>query len=68
MVGLGYPKIPDINNRTAAPNYTAACIVMFGVNLMWILMVIWAIWGFLAAAFTGWSVSHMIKRINVVRN
>ncbi len=29
----------------AAPNYTNACIVMFGVNIMWIFTVIWAIWG-----------------------
>jgi len=55
------------NDRPSAPNYTAACIVMFGVNLMWMLMVIWAIWGFVAAALTGWGLHHLINRIAVAR-
>lgn len=58
----------DTNDRPSAPDYTAACIVMFGVNLMWVLMVIWAVWGFLAAAFTGWAVNHLIARIATTRS
>ncbi|MGJ5621153.1 hypothetical protein [Sulfitobacter sp. MF3-043] len=57
----------DTNNSTAAPNYTAACIVMFGVNLMWVLMVIWAVWGFVVAALAGWIVNHLITRIATQR-
>ncbi|AXI41654.1 hypothetical protein [Sulfitobacter sp. SK011] len=57
----------DTNDRPAAPNYTAACIVMFGVNLMWVLMVIWAVWGFLVAALAGWIVNHLITRIAAQR-
>lgn len=54
-------------DRPAAPNYTQACIVMFGVNITWILMVIWAIWGLLAAAALGWGVNQLIKRIEMAR-
>ncbi len=57
----------DRHDRPSAPNYTDACIVMFGVNLMWILMVIWAVWGMLAVALTGWCLHHLIGRIGVSR-
>ncbi|MGJ8616158.1 MAG: hypothetical protein ACSHWS_04900 [Sulfitobacter sp.] len=57
----------DTNHRPAAPNYTTACIVMFGINLMWGLLMIWAIWGFIPAAFTGWLLNHLINRIAVTR-
>ncbi|NNE53159.1 MAG: hypothetical protein HKN30_12260 [Sulfitobacter sp.] len=58
----------DPNDRPAAPNYTQACIVMFGVNVAWILVAIWAIWGFLAAAFLGWLVNGLINRIESARS
>lgn len=45
-----------------APNYTTACIAMFGVNIAWVLVVIWAVWGFLAAVLLGFGVSHLIER------
>ncbi|MBD3662799.1 hypothetical protein [Sulfitobacter aestuariivivens] len=57
----------DTSDRPAAPNYTSACIVMFGVNLTWILMVIWAIWGLIAAAALGWGVNWLIRRIEQTR-
>jgi hypothetical protein len=56
------------NDRPAAPNFTQACIVMFGINLTWIFMVIWAIWGLLAVALIGWGVNKVITRIDVARN
>lgn len=58
----------DSHDRPAAPDFTQACIVMFGVNLTWIFVVIWAIWGLLAVAITGWLVNRLIARIDVVRN
>jgi len=42
----------------SAPNYTNACIVMFGVNVAWIFFLIWAVWGLLAAALLGWAVNR----------
>jgi len=58
----------DSHDRPAAPNYTTACLVMFGVNLTWILMAIWVVWGLLAAAATGWAVNRMISRIDAARS
>ena len=45
-----------------APNYTNACIAMFGVNLTWILIVIWAVWGLVAAGLLALGVNHAIAR------
>lgn len=56
------------NDRPAAPDFTQACIVMFGVNLAWVFMVIWAIWGLIAVAALGWIVNRVITRIDAVRN
>ena len=51
----------DYSNGVA-PNYTRACIVMFGVNITWILVAIWAIWGLIAAMLLGLGVNHLIDR------
>ncbi|MEP2890165.1 hypothetical protein [Tateyamaria sp.] len=53
-----------MNNKPVgrAPNFTNACIVMFGVNITWVLVVIWSLWGLLAAVFLGLSVNHLIER------
>jgi hypothetical protein len=48
-----------------APNYTSACIVMFGVNIAWLLVAIWAVWGLIAAVFLGIGVNHLIERLTV---
>ena len=53
----------DTDDRPAAPNFTSACIVMFGVNLAWVFVVIWAIWGLVAVAALGWLVNRAIDRI-----
>lgn len=58
----------DTDDRPSAPNYTSACIVMFGVNLMWMLMAIWAIWGFLAVMITGWGVNRVISYLEARRH
>ncbi|MEL7126372.1 MAG: hypothetical protein AAF822_01280 [Pseudomonadota bacterium] len=48
-----------------APNYTNACIVMFGVNITWILVAIWAIWGLIAAMLLALGVHHLMDRVRV---
>ena len=53
----------DTQDRPTAPNFTSACVVMFGVNLSWILMLIWAVWGILAVALTGWLINQLIQLI-----
>ncbi|QFT59201.1 hypothetical protein FIU94_10225 [Sulfitobacter sp. THAF37] len=57
----------DDGNRPAAPDFTLACVVMFGVNLTWVLMTIWIVWGLIAAAATGWAVNKVIDRIAAAR-
>lgn len=47
----------------SAPNYKKACIVMFGVNLSWIFMAIWAFWGLFAVAATGWCIHRAIRHL-----
>lgn len=58
----------DTSNRPAAPNFTQTCIVMFGVNIAWVFVVIWAIWGLLAVAVTGWVLNQIINRIGAARS
>ncbi len=58
----------DTNDRPAAPNFTQACIFMFGVNIAWVFMVIWAVWGLLAVAVTGWVLNQIINRIDAARS
>ncbi|MEO0401507.1 MAG: hypothetical protein AAF214_03950 [Pseudomonadota bacterium] len=48
-----------------APNYTNACIVMFGVNITWVLVAIWAIWGLIAAGLLALGVNHLMSRVQV---
>lgn len=53
----------DEHKQGTAPNYTNACIVMFGVNITWILVAIWAIWGLIAAMLLALGVNHMMDRM-----
>ena len=46
---------------SSAPNYISACVVMFGVNILWVFMLIWAIWGLPAVALS--AVKTAIDRI-----
>ncbi|WP_299149105.1 hypothetical protein [uncultured Tateyamaria sp.] len=53
------------DQRGRAPNYTNACIVMFGVNITWILVMIWAIWGLIAAGLLALGLNHLMSRLHV---
>lgn len=44
-----------------APNFTGACIVMFGVNLGWLLMLLFAVYGLVAAVFVCLVVNHWLN-------
>lgn len=55
------------SNRPAAPNYTNACIVMFGVNITWIFFLLWAVWGLLAVVATGWIINRAIGYVESTR-
>jgi len=51
------------NDLPSAPDFTQACVVMFGVNITWILLTIWALWGLLVAAALAWGVNRLIDYI-----
>ena len=48
-----------------APDYTKACIVMFGVNIAWIFMVVWAIWGLIVVVLLGGIINHLMTRLEM---
>lgn len=50
-----------------APNFTGACIVMFGVNLGWVLLLLFAIYGLIAAVFLGLVVNHWLNWLETRR-
>lgn len=43
-----------------APNLTGACIIMFGVNLAWVLLFLFAVYGLVAAVFICLVVNHWV--------
>lgn len=49
----------------AAPNYTSACIVLFGVNITWIFTVIWAIWGLVFVIALGVLINRAMTILEV---
>ncbi|XDA96944.1 hypothetical protein AB1M95_12495 [Sulfitobacter sp. LCG007] len=53
----------DGDRRGRAPDYTTACVVMFGVNLGWVLLTLFALWGLPAAMAAGFLLNRWIGRI-----
>lgn len=49
------------------PDYTRACIVMFGVNLSWILVAIWTVWGLIIAVVFSWVLHRAMDWIDRYR-
>lgn len=50
-------------NLPEAPNYTNAALVMGLVNLLWIFMVLWAVFGLPFVLAVGWGLNRLITRI-----
>ncbi|MEM7732238.1 MAG: hypothetical protein AAF280_05570 [Pseudomonadota bacterium] len=44
----------------AAPNYTTPTLIMGGINLFWIMILIWATSGFLVALTLGFALDRLI--------
>jgi len=57
---------PD--QRPSAPDYTNAALIMFGVNMVWILILIWGVWGLIPALGVAWAVNRGISWIDQRRN
>ncbi|MDB9707264.1 hypothetical protein LY10_02136 [Planktotalea frisia] len=49
----------------AVENYTNTCLVMGFVNLLWIMIAIWAWKGFVAALLLSATVYHAIKWLDL---
>ena len=45
-------------------NYTNVVLVMGLVNLLWVLIAIWAVWGLAAALLTALIVNHLITLLD----
>lgn len=46
-----------------APNYTTPALIMGFVNLLWIFIAIWAIWGWLVVALVAVILNWAIDRL-----
>ena len=57
----------DDHKTGRAPNFTGACIVMFGVNLAWVLLVFFAVYGLVAVVFLGLVVNHWLNWLEMRR-
>lgn len=53
------------NAKSQAPDYTTACLVMFGVNVTWVLVAIWAFWGLLMVMVTALFINHLMTRLQI---
>lgn len=49
--------------RGRAPDFTNAALVMGFVNLLWILGVLWALWGLPAVLLVGYALNVAIDRL-----
>lgn len=57
----------DNHRPGRAPDFTNACIVMFGVNLAWVMLVFFAIYGLVAAVFIALVVNHWLNWLDYRR-
>ena len=47
-----------------APDYRTACVVMFGCNIAWIFLAVWAIWGFVYVLLLAVTLNHGMTRVH----
>ena len=47
----------------SAPNYTVPALVMAGVNLMWVFLAVWAVWGFVPVLLLSVLLTHFLDRM-----
>ncbi|MGH1577675.1 hypothetical protein [Planktotalea sp.] len=53
------------NNRGRVENYTNTCLVMGLINLMWIMIALWAWKGFFAALMLGAAIYYSINWLDM---
>ena len=47
----------------AAPDYTNAALTMLGINLMWIMFVVWMLWGLVPTLMLAFAVNHWVEHV-----
>lgn len=55
-------------NVGVAPNFTTAALTMLGINLTWIFMTIWAIWGLIPVLVLGAGINRFITWLALRRS
>lgn len=57
----------DNLDRPSAPDFTQACVAMFGVNVVWVLLAVFAVWGFFAMLAVAFCVKKTVDYIEARR-
>lgn len=55
------------NTVKEAPNYFNTCMVLLGVNIMWVFVLLWALFGFFPVLVVAILMNHGITRLAVWR-
>ncbi|MFA3917522.1 hypothetical protein [Ruegeria hyattellae] len=53
----------DDHRIPRAPDYTLAALIMGGINLTWIFIVIWALYGLVSVLVLAALLNHAISRL-----
>ena len=59
-----------MNNQKigSAPDFTNAALIMLGVNMMWVFVAIWALYGFVPVLILAALLHHLITRFAARRS
>ena len=50
-----------------APNYTNAALTMLGVNLMWMFLALWALFGLIPVLLIAFAINRLITLLEARR-
>lgn len=51
------------DHPSPAPDFRMACVVLFGFNIAWVFVVVWAVWGLLYVLLLAFTLNHAMTRI-----
>lgn len=57
-----YPEEPMQRKIGRVENYTNTCLVLWLVNLIWVFILIWTIWGLPAVMLVALALNGLISR------
>ncbi|MHA6263751.1 histidinol phosphate aminotransferase [Arenibacterium sp. CAU 1754] len=53
---------------TAAPDYTVPALIMAGINLTWVFIALWAVYGWVPVLALAVFINHLITRLEIRRS